>query len=254
MQEYKNLKDFAKICSLFDDLQTEEIGVTKISNTLGMSLSKISRMLSTLDGEGFFEKNEKTGKYRLGALFFELGIVYAYHSPLRRIIRPHVELIANESNVTASWGILRKNRVIIMDRIQKIPLDTLSYRIGLNLPIYTTAAGKILMASLPEEEQDRILLSVNLLKITDATVVDHEKIKENLKLFKERGYSTDEEETQDGVIAIAVPITNNVGQTIASISLMDEKSRTSPENLFGKVDYLKQKALFISRQLGFREF
>ncbi len=254
MQEYKNLKDFAKICSLFNDLQTDEIGVTKISKTLGMSLSKISRMLSTLDGDGFFEKNKKTGKYRLGSLFFELGIVYAYHSPLRQIIRPHVEQIANESRVTASWGILRKNRVIIMDRIQKLPLDTLSYRIGLNLPTYTTAAGKILMSYLPEEEQNRILESVNLRKITDATVADPEKIKENLKLYRERGYSTDEEETQEGVIAIAVPITNNEGQVIASISLMDEKSRTSPEKLFRKVDYLKKKALFISRQLGFRDY
>ncbi len=254
MQEYKNLKDFAKICSLFDDLQIEEIGVTQISKTLGMSLSKISRMLSTLEGEGFFEKNKYTGKYRLGALFFELGILYAYHSPLRKIIRPHVEQIATESKVTVTWGILRKNRVIIMDRIQNLPIDTLAYRIGLNIPIYSSAAGKILMSFLPEEEQDRILRSIHLVKHTDATVTDPEIIKENLKLFRERGYSTDEEETLEGVVAIAVPIRDSNGQVIASISLNDEKSRTSPDKLFGKLDYLKEKALFISRQLGFGDF
>jgi DNA-binding IclR family transcriptional regulator len=254
MQEYKNLKDFAKICSLFNDLQTEEVGVTKISKTLNMSLSKISRMLSTLESEGFFEKSEKTGKYRLGPLFFELGILYAYHSPLRKIIRPHVEQIANESKVTVTWGILRKNRIIIMDRIQNLPIDTLAYRIGLNIPIHSTAAGKILMSYLPEEEQDRILQSIHLEKNTDATVVDPKLIKENLKLFKERGYSTDEEETQEGLIAIAVPIRDSHGQVIASISLNDQKSQTSKETLFKKVDYLKEKALFISRQLGFRVF
>ena len=254
MQEYKNLKDFAKICSLFNDLQIEEIGVTEISKKLGMSLSKISRMLSTLEREGFFEKDQKTGKYRLGTLFFELGIVHAYHFPLRKIIRPHIEQIAHECNVTASWGILRNNRVIIMDRIQKLLVDTLAYRMALNLPIYSTAAGKIFMAYLPETERERILQSVNLLKFTDATVVDPEKIRENLKIFKKRGYSTDEEETTEGVIAIAVPIIDSNGKAIASISLMAEKSKTSPEVLFKKADYLKKKALLISRQLGFRDF
>ena len=56
------------------------------------------------------------------------------------------------------------------------------------------------------------------------------------------------------MIAIAVPIKDSNGQVIASISLNDEKSRTSPDKLFGKVDYLKEKALFISRQLGFGDF
>jgi DNA-binding IclR family transcriptional regulator len=93
-----------------------------------------------------------------------------------------------------------------------------------------------------------------LVKNTDATVIDPEIIKENLKLFRKRGYSTDEEETLEGVVAIAVPIKDSNGQVIASISLNDEKSRTSPDKLFGKVDYLMEKALFISRQLGFGDF
>jgi DNA-binding IclR family transcriptional regulator len=210
-------------------------------------------MLGTLEIEGFFEKSENNGKYRLGPLFFELGILYAYHSPLRKIIRPHIEQIATESKVTVTWGIYKKNRVIIMDRIQNLPADALAYRIGLNIPIYSAAAGKILMSYLPEEEQDRILQSVNLVKHTDSTVIVPETIKENLKRFRERGYSTDEEETLQDVIAIAVPIRDSHGRAIASISLNDEKSRTSPEKLFGKVDYLKEKALFISRQLGFED-
>lgn len=253
-QNYKTLKDLAKILSLFNDLQTEEKSVTEISKSLEMFPSKVSRMLRTLELEGFFEKNLESGKYRLGILFFELGVVYAYHHPLRKIIRPHIEQIAQEINVTVSWAILKKNRVIVLDRIQNLPIDALAYRIGLNLPVHTTSVGKILMAYLPDEEQDQILRSVNLVKSTEASVIDPKIIKKRLKLSREEGYSTDEEETYRGVNCIAVPIKNADGAVIAAVSLMDDKLRTSREILFQHLPYLKEKALFISRQLGFRNF
>ena len=253
-QNYKTLKDLAKILSLFNDLQAEEKSVTEISKALEMFPSKVSRMIRTLEGEGFFEKNLESGKYRLGILFFELGVVYAYHHSLRKIIRPHIEQIAQEINVTVSWAILKKNRVIVLDRIQNLPIDALAYRIGLNLPVHTTSVGKILMAYLPDEEQDRILRSVNLVKSTEASVIDPKIIKKRLKRYREEGYSTDEEETYEGVNCIAVPIKNADGAVIAAVSLMDDKSRTSRELLFQHLDYLKEKALFISRQLGYRSF
>jgi DNA-binding IclR family transcriptional regulator len=254
MQEYKTIKDFARILSLFNKLETEEMSVAEISKMLGMSPSKVSRMLWTLDGEGIIEREDRKGKYRLGIMLFELGVIYAYHHPLRKIIRPHLEQMAEKIKLTVSWAILKKNRVIVLDRIQNLPIDVLAYRIGLNMPIHTTSVGKILMAYLPEKEQDKILKSIKLVKATDASVIDPKAIKKNLKLYKEKGYSTDEEETYEGVNCIAAPIRDAEGNVIAAMSLMDERSTTSRKELFGHVHYLKQKALFISRQLGFRNF
>jgi DNA-binding IclR family transcriptional regulator len=250
-QGYKTLKDLAKIISLFNTFQVEERSVSEISKTLGMLPSKVSRMLRTIETEGFFERNSETGKYRLGIGFFELGMVYAFNFPLRKIVRPHIEQMAKELNMTASCGILKNCEVIVIDRVQNLNIDLLAYRIGLNLPIHSTSVGKILLAYLSEQEQDKILQSVNLMKFTDATVVDQELIKENLKLAKERGYATDEEETHEDLNCIAAPIRNGSGEVIAAINLMDEKNRTSAEKLFGFAGYLKEKALFISRQLGY---
>ena len=254
MQEYKTLKDLVKILSLFNNLDTEELSVTEISKALGMSTSKVSRMLATLEREGIFEKREKAGKYRIGIFFFEMGVVYAYHFPLRKIIRPHLEQMAGETKLTVSWAILRKNRVVVLDRIKNLPIDLLAYRVGLNLPIYSTSVGKILLAYLPEKEQDQILDSIVLTKLTDATLVKPKTIKERLKMYRETGFAVDEEETYEKINCIAVPIKDSCGRVIAAVSLMDEKSRTSREKLFSKVGYLKEKALFISRQLGFKNF
>ena len=251
MQEYKTLNDLTRILLLFNTFQSEERSVMEISKNLNMLPSKVSRMLGTIEKEGFLERNPETNKYRLGIRFFELGMVYAFHFPLRRIIRPHLEQMAKELNLTTSCAILRNTNVVVVDRIQNMNIDLLAYRIGLNLPIHTTSVGKVLLAYLPEEEQDRILESVNLAKHTDATILDKKLIKENLKLVKERGYSTDEGETHEELNCIAAPIKNREGNVVAAINLMDEKSRTSAQKLFQYAPYLKEKALFVSRQLGY---
>jgi IclR family KDG regulon transcriptional repressor len=254
MQEYKTIKDLAKLLNLFNNLNTEELSVAEISKVLAMSPSKVSRMLGTLEGEGIIERENKNGKYRLGIMLFELGVTYAYHFPLRKIIRPHIEQMAKEIQVTVSWAVLKKNRVIVLDRIQNIPIDILAYRVGLNMPVHSTSVGKVLLAHLPEEKQESILRSIDLNKVTDVTVTEPERIRQHLNVTKERGYATDEEETYEGVNCIAVPIRDGSGQVICAISLMDEKSRTSRDQLYKHIDYLKDKALFISRQLGFRNF
>jgi len=254
MHEYKTLKDLTRIILLFNTFQFEERSVTEISKNLNMLPSKVSRMLGTIEKEGFVEKNPETKKYRLGIRFFELGMVYAFHLPLRRIIRPHIEQMAKELNLTVGWAILRNNRVIVVDRIQNMNIDMLAQRIGLNLPIHTTAIGKLLLAYLPEEDQDKVLESIELVKLTDATVVDKELIKENLKVIKERGYSTDERETHKDLNGIAAPIKNATGDVVAAIHLMGEDSRISAQEFFQFASFLKEKALFISRQLGYFSF
>lgn len=251
-QEYKTLKHFMKILYFFNTFQVEERSVSEISKALDMSPSKVSRMLRTLESEGFFEKNSDTGKYRLGIRFFELGMVYAFNFPIRKIMRPHIEQMAKELNLTASWGILRNSRVIVIDRVQNLNIDLMAYRIGLNIPLHSTSIGKVLLAYLPEEEQDKILQIVHLEKFTPSTIIDPKLIKENLKLVRERGYSIDKGETHEDLNCIAAPIKNRLGDAIAAINLMDEKSRTSAEKLFSFANYLKEKALFISRQCGYK--
>jgi len=252
-QGYKTLKDLAKIISLFNTFEVEERSISDISKAVGMLPSKVSRMIRTLEGEGFFEKNLETGKYRLGVQFFELGMAYVFNFPLRKLLRPHLEQIFKDLNLTTSWGILRNDKVVVVDRIQNLNIDLLTHRLGLNLPIHSTSIGKVLLAYLSEKQQDRILKSTNLVKFTNATIVDQKLLKKHLKLIRGRGYSTDEGETHEDLNCMAAPIRNGNGEVIAAINLMDEKSRTSAEKLFKFADYLKGKAFFISRQLGYRE-
>ena len=249
--KYKTLQDLAEIIRLFNTFKVEEWGVTEISRSVNMPPSKVSRMIRTWEDEAFFEKNPENGKYRLGVGFLELGVVYTSNLPLRKIVRPHLEQMAKETKLAVSCSILRNSKVVVIDSVKNLNIDLLAYRVTLNIPIHSSSVGKLLLAYLPQEELDRILKSNTLKTYTDRTVADLKSIRQNLKLIREKGYATDEQETHPDLNGIAAPIRNGSGQVVAALNLMDEKSTTSAEKLFQFSGYLKEKGLFISRQLGY---
>ncbi len=248
---YKTLKDLVKILSLFNSSDSQERSITEISKLLGMLPSKVSRMIRTLEPEGFFKKNPQTRKYRLGIEFFRLGIAYAHHSPLRKVVRPHLEQMAKETHLIAACGVLKNGDVVLIDRLETLTIDLISVRMVLNLPVHATAIGKALLAYLPESEQETILRSVQLKKFTPATVTDLKNIKQNLEQVRKHGYAVDLGETHENLNSIAAPIKNESNQTVAAFGLSGDRSQFPEEKVPELLPYLVEKANFVSRQLGF---
>jgi IclR family transcriptional regulator, KDG regulon repressor len=251
-QENKTLHNLAQILSLFSTSQTDEKSVSEISKSLGMYPSKISRMLATLERDGLMEKNIESGKYRIGIRFLELGMIYISNFPLRKIVRPHLEQMAKETNLTASMAILRGTRIIIVDRIQNLNLDIVMQSMGINSPLHSTSVGKVFLASLTGKSQKEILRNVNFVKYTETTIVDLKSLLDHLRVVKEKGYATDEGETYEDLNCIAAPIKDESGKVIAAINLMGRKAMISSNDLFKLSGYLKERAFFISRQVGFQ--
>jgi IclR family transcriptional regulator, KDG regulon repressor len=249
-QEYSTVKDLARILAVLNDFRAAEKSIAEIAKTVQMHPTKVSRMLRTLEKEGFFERNDNTGKFRLGLIFAELGMVCTFHNPVRNIIRPHVEQIAQELDITASWGIFRNYRIISMDRFQKA-VDLAPFRVGVAVPIHATAPGKVLLAYLPEEEQNKFFESTPLERYTGKTITDPQLLKEELGQVVEKGYAMDDGESFDGLNCVSAPIRNGVAKVIGALTILDSEVRTSSKALFRHADYLASKALFISRQLGY---
>ena len=166
---YKTLTDLSRILSLFETREIEERSVSDISKSLKMLPSKVSRMLKTLEIEGFVEKNRHTGKFRIGARFLQLGLLYVLNHPLRRIILPHLEKVAKDLGLVAAWGIFKNGRTIVVDRF-RLDNRPMIYLLGSEVSLHSSSYGKLFLAYLPEEEQRRILKSLVLVKLAPATI------------------------------------------------------------------------------------
>jgi DNA-binding IclR family transcriptional regulator len=248
-QGYKTLRDLSRILSYISIIGTETIGVTEIAKGVQMLPSKVSRMLSTLEGEGFFERESVTGRYSLGGRFFELGMLYVCNNPLRMIFHPHLEQITAELKLASSFAIFRNNKIIVVDKINIVGSGV---RHDFNLPVHSSSFGKVFLASLSDEEARKVLRASDLTSFTSATITDPEVIMMGLTQVREAGYAIEIGEMQEGLSSIAVPVRDATGSLVAALNiLVYPKSPLEPEQQSRIANYLKAKAFFISKQLGY---
>ena len=64
----------------------------------------------------------------------------------------------------------------------------------------------------------------------------------DLERIASRGYSLDEEEFLEGMVAIAVPITDNPGRFVAALTFHGPTQRMSIDDVVGRKGYLQGAA------------
>jgi DNA-binding IclR family transcriptional regulator len=111
-----------------------------------------------------------------------------------------------------------------------------------------TSLGKCLVAFLPEEEWEEILSRLRLERLTPRTITDAEGLREELLLTRERGYATNDEEHEEGVRAVGVPVIGRRGRPTA-LSVATLTFRYSMEELEGFVPLLREAAREVEVQL-----
>jgi len=245
----KTIDLVAQVFSLFS-IDKEEISIREVSNILGIYPSRVHRVLSSLECCGFLEKGLNR-KYRLGEGIFEVGVLYPAHLPLRKIARPHAEELAKMFKANVHLAIpSRKNphSAIIIDRIFNLESSSLIHRFSYNVPLHCSAVGKSILAFLPREKRAEILHGIKLIRYTKNTVIDLKLLKAELDQIRKRGFSTDYGELHENLCCVASPIFQNQ-QMVGSLSLSDTKERINDRNLNEIAGALKQKTVFISRQL-----
>lgn len=204
-----------QIIRCFED--NEELGVTEISKIIGLHKSTTFGLISTLEANKLLEKNENTGKYRLGLELFRLGT--KVNSTLRHIAIPYLEQLVNMYQETVNLVVMDDLYVIYLEKVESTRSMRISTMVGGRLPLYCTAVGKAIMANLPPEELNSKLDRMEFKKYTDKTLYDKNSIIGSLEKIRRAGYAEESEELEIGLSCVAAPIYNHFNIPFAAISL-----------------------------------
>lgn len=250
MAESKAAEDIIDILALFNS-ETEELGISEIGRKLNLYPSKIHRLFKPLVRGGLLEQNPVSRKYRLGIKNFELGMLYISQNALRKITRPHMEALGKKLNTNVSLAILRDHNAMVIDNIQQWHLGSLLHLITINVPLHSSAVGKVLLAHLPRDQQKELLNSIPLPKLTARTITQPPLLEKELKKINQQGYALDFGETYDILNSIASPIRDKTGTIVAAISLDDKNTRLTKKKSNNFLSQLMYTTGFISKQLGY---
>ncbi|MCL5961912.1 MAG: IclR family transcriptional regulator [Chloroflexi bacterium] len=253
MSDKERLQSVLNALSILETLSSSdgEMGVTQLSQQLKLGKSKIHRLLATLHERGYVEQNSVTSRYRLGLKVFELGFSYLSGLDLYKVAWPTLEEISRFTEETTHLAVMDSTGLVFIGRIESPKAVGVSTRVGAHSPIHCTATGKVLLAHQPAQVIDAVIAK-GLNRRTEATFVDESAFREELARIRTADYALDRGELEPELQCIAVPVRNHLGQAIASIGISGPAYRLTMERIESLVDFMKQSALRVSVQLGYK--
>lgn len=228
----------------------DELGVAEISKALNMSKSSVFRMLYTLEKKDYVHKTSDA-KYKLGIKFAHYGSIVIDNQNIFTLIKPYLQKLRDKHNETTHLGILDDDlNVIFMVKESSNATIQMTSRVGLKLPFYVSAMGKVLVANKLNDKIKERIKCYNFDRLTNNTVTEYNELIKNLEQIKEQEYAEDLEESEDGLICYAVPIKDITGEAIAAISISGPSIRMK-DNKDSFLTSLKKTADKVSTYMGY---
>jgi DNA-binding IclR family transcriptional regulator len=234
----------------------EELGVTELSRRLDLHKNNVFRLLATLELAGYIEQSSSSERYRLGTSCLVLGQSYLRSRSLLRRARSLLVEVASRSGESSHLGVMRDFDVVHLDGAGSDQLIGSGLRIGQRLPAHCTALGKVLLGCASEGVNGDFGggrdPAFKLDARTPATIVDSQKLLDQLRTTALRGYAIDLEECEAGLNCAAAPVFGNAGQVVAAISISGPAFRMGEERMLSEiVPLITDAAGRLSHELGF---
>lgn len=184
----------------------------------GVPKSSAHRLLHELTELGALRFDEDSKSYFGGLLLARLGATIAADYDLRKIARPHLEDLHEQTGHTATLGIRDGGQGIYLDKVETRDFGIrLHSEIGKAFPLHCTGIGKVLLAAMPEQEANTVLRR-KLKEFTPNTIIERVLLQAELAEIVERGYAVDDEEITRGMICVAAPVRDPDGEIAGALS------------------------------------
>ncbi len=227
-----------------------ELTVTKAAQRLDINRASAHRFITTLRDMGYVRKNHHNN-YEATFKLLELGMKQANSFEIRQMAKPYMRELSAMFDETVNLGILDRDNIIYLDKVESRELLRMDSGIGTYCPAYITALGKAILAFLPEEEQRAYLARIGVMEATTPnTITSVEKLEKALIKIKKNGYSVDNEELALGLYCVGAPIFDFNGHPVYALSVSGPVARIKPMKALPSA--IVECAAKLSRQLGFR--
>jgi len=207
-------------------LELDGARFTDLVDNMEMPRSTLHDHLRSLESIGVVVKNDQ--EYTVGTRFLEIGARARHQHPLFKAGHSQVEKLAIQTGEHASLSIEERGRGILLYVAKGENAVNLKAYPGRRTPLHANAAGKVMLAHLPEERVDEIIDQHGLPAYSSETITDRDELKEELVQIQELGYATDTSELVEGVRAISAPILQK-GTVVGTISVGGPANRMRGE-------------------------
>jgi DNA-binding IclR family transcriptional regulator len=159
--------------------------------------------------------------YRLGPRAFRLAATIGSAYDLPRMVRGYLRSLADETGETVGLAVLDEitRRIVYIDVVESAAPVRYALKLGISGPLYSTAAGRVLLAHQPTGFRDDYVGKARLTPITPSTNVDRAILADQLEEVRRTGVWISVGESVESSASIAAPVFGPDGQALAAITL-----------------------------------
>jgi IclR family transcriptional regulator, pca regulon regulatory protein len=203
--------------------------ITDVAEATGLTRATARRFLLTLVRMGYVRNDGR--EYWLRPRVLELGYAYLSGITLPEAAKPFLDDLVLSLGESSSIAVRDDDDIVYVAHAAPPRVMTINVPIGGRDPLYCTALGRALLAYAPAEETEQYLKNADLRAFTGATITDSDSLREALALVRADGYALVENELEDGLVALAVPVRDGDGSVIAAMNVCSYSLRTGPAEL-----------------------
>lgn len=221
--EFGRVKTTATVFEIVEALdEMGEATLTELADHLGFAKSTAYDHLTTMVEHEYVVKEDK--QYRLGLRFLKCGINTKRNLRVSQLAQPTLEQLTEQTNEIAWLMVEEYGKGVYVNKAKgKFAVQPYG-KMGNRVHLHDIAAGKAILAHLPEPRVREIIEQHGLPRRTEHTITDPDELFDNLAEIRERGVSFNDCESMENFRAVASPIVT--GETLhGSIVVSAPKNR-----------------------------
>ncbi|MGR3496757.1 IclR family transcriptional regulator domain-containing protein [Citreimonas sp.] len=211
------------------DAASPEMSLSEIARKVGLSPAAARRSLITLTALGYVSQCGK--RFHLTPKVMTLASGFYFSARIDEILQPRVAEIVARFGDAASVGALSGPDVVYVAHYSVQRARRAAAVVGARYPAYATSMGRVLLAGLPEGALCAYLDTLQAKPLTSKTCTDPAQLRAAVAKARADGYATTVDQLDYGITALAVPIRNAAGDTVAALNTSGYTGLVTPETL-----------------------
>ncbi|MBI4922442.1 MAG: IclR family transcriptional regulator [Devosia nanyangense] len=230
--------------------QAPEQTLEQIARLSGLNESTALRYLLSLSKHEMVERNEASGRFRLGLSLFRLGSRSIEYRDIVTLSLPVMERLLAQFGESVNLATRQQGQVMLLRVLESATPTRKGAKAGETDAWHATSLGKALLAAMPGAEATSILKGGPLAAYTPTTLTRYDDLLRDLERAQTRGYAIDDEESVEGLRCVGAAIRDHAGVPRYALSVSGPKSRMPYQRTEEIGTAVMKGAAEVSRALG----
>jgi IclR family acetate operon transcriptional repressor len=225
------------------------LSLTEIARELNLPVNSVFRITGTLHNRGYLQRREDDKRFVLTNKLFDLSRPQVREKSLVVCALESLKWLRDESGETTQLLTSVNHKMTVLEQCISSQPIKVSSTVGLQVPMFSCAPGKAILAHLPPQELDAFFAGVKLKQYTPTTLTTRNALEDDLAKTRKKGFSTDIAEGLEGIHCVAAAVLDEYHYPVAAVTVMSPSFRLKRDQ-FEKLGYLCiQAAETITRRL-----